>query len=89
MKRMIRILMIAICCMLTCNMAANAGNDKPIAINALPVKAQTLLNNHFKGQKVIGLSLPAFAAILHVSMQQMAIIKILIILFISHNIKSL
>lgn len=37
----------------------------------------------------IGLSLPAFAAILHVSMQQMAIIKILIILFISHNIKSL
>ena len=53
MKRMIRILMIAICCMLTCNMAANAGNDKPIAINALPVKAQTLLNNHFNGQKVM------------------------------------
>ena len=41
MKRIIRILMIAICCMLTCNMAANAGNDKPIAINALPAKAQT------------------------------------------------
>ena len=39
--------------MLTCNMAANAGNDKPIAINALPVKAHTLLNNHFKGQKVM------------------------------------
>ena len=53
MKRMIRILMIAICCMLTCNMAANAGNDKPIAINALPVKAQTLLNNHFNNQKVM------------------------------------
>ena len=53
MKRMIRILMIAICCMLSCNMAANAGNDKPIAINALPVKAQTLLNNHFNGQKVM------------------------------------
>ena len=53
MKRMIRILLIAICCMLTCNMAANAGNDKPIAINALPVKAQTLLNNHFNGQKVM------------------------------------
>ena len=53
MKRMIRILMIAICCMLTCNMAANAGNDKPIAINALPIKAQTLLNNHFNNQKVI------------------------------------
>ena len=42
MKRMIRILMIAICCMLTCNMAANAGNDKPITVNALPVKAHSL-----------------------------------------------
>ena len=45
--------MIAICCMVSCNMVANAGNDKPIAINALPVKAQTLLNNHFNGQKVM------------------------------------
>ena len=45
--------MIAICCMLTCNMAANAGNDKPIAVNALPVKAQTLLSNHFNNQKVM------------------------------------
>ena len=53
MKRMIRILMIAICCMLTCNMAANAGKDKPIAVNALPVKAQTLLSNHFNNQKVM------------------------------------
>ena len=53
MKRIFRILMIAICCMLTCNMAANAGNDKPIAINALPAKAQTLLNNHFNNQKVM------------------------------------
>ena len=50
-KRIIRILMIAICCMLTCNMAANASNDRPIAINALPVKAQTLLSNHFNNQK--------------------------------------
>ena len=53
MKRIFQKLMIAICCMLTCNMAANAGNDKPIAINALPVKAQTLLNNHFNNQKVM------------------------------------
>ena len=53
MKRMIRILMIAICCMLSCNMAANAGNDKPIAVNALPVKARTLLSNHFNNQKVM------------------------------------
>lgn len=53
MKRRIRILMIAICCMLSCNMAANAGNDKPIAVNALPIKAQTLLSQHFNGQKVM------------------------------------
>ena len=45
--------MIAICCMVSCNMAANAGNDKPISVNALPAKAQTLLNNHFNGQKVM------------------------------------
>lgn len=53
MKRMIRILMIAICCILSCNMAANAGNDKPISVNALPAKAQTLLSQHFNGQKVM------------------------------------
>ena len=53
MKRMIRILMIAICCILTCNLAANAGNDKPISVNALPTKAQTLLSNHFNNQKVM------------------------------------
>ena len=53
MKRMIRVLMIAICCMMSCNMAANAGNGKPISVNALPTKAQTLLNNHFNGQKVM------------------------------------
>ncbi|WP_254046266.1 PepSY-like domain-containing protein [Prevotella sp. P5-126] len=53
MKRIFQILMIAICCMVSCNMAANAGNDKPISVNALPAKAQTLLNNHFNGQKVM------------------------------------
>ena len=53
MKRIFRILMIAICCMVSCNMAANAGNDKPISVNALPAKAQTLLNNHFNGQKLM------------------------------------
>ena len=53
MKRIFRILMIAICCMVSCNMAANAGNDKPISVNAHPAKAQTLLNNHFNGQKVM------------------------------------
>ena len=53
MKRIFRILMIAICCMVSYNMVANAGNDKPISVNALPAKAQTLLNNHFNGQKVM------------------------------------
>ena len=45
--------MIAICCMVSYNMVANAGNDKSITVNALPAKAQTLLNNHFNGQKVM------------------------------------
>lgn len=53
MKRIIRIMMIAICCMFSYNMVANAGNDKPISVNALPAKAQTLLSQHFNGQKVI------------------------------------
>ena len=53
MKRMIRILMIAICCMVSCNMVANAGNNKPISVNALPAKVQTLLSQHFNGQKVM------------------------------------
>ena len=53
MKRILRILMIAICCMVSCNMVANAGNDKPISVNALPAKAQPLLSQHFNGQKVM------------------------------------
>ena len=53
MKRMMKILMMVICCMLSCNMAANAANDKPISVNALPAKAQTLLSIHFGKQKVM------------------------------------
>ena len=53
MKRIFLKLMIAICCMVSCNMVANAGNDKPISVNALPAKAQTLLSQHFNGQKVM------------------------------------
>lgn len=45
--------MIAICCMLSCNVVANADNDKPISVNALPAKAQSLLNQYFNGQKVM------------------------------------
>ena len=48
-----RIVMIAICCMMSFNIVANAGNDKPINVNELPAKAQTLLSKHFKGQKVM------------------------------------
>ena len=53
MKRIMRILMIAVCCMMSFNIAANAGNDKPINVKELPPKAQTLLSKHFKGQKVM------------------------------------
>lgn len=48
-----RILMIAICCMMSFNIAANADNDKPINVKELPAKAQTLLTKHFNGQKVM------------------------------------
>ena len=50
---MMRILMIAICCMMSFNIVANAGNDKPINVKELPAKAQTLLTKHFNGQKVM------------------------------------
>lgn len=52
MKRFMKILVIAICCILSCNIVANADNDKPISVNALPAKAQTLIRNHFRNQKV-------------------------------------
>ena len=57
MKRIFRILMIAICCMVSCNMVANAGNDKPISVNALPAKGAFYTGkytNHFK--HVLGIS---------------------------------
>lgn len=49
--------MIAICCMVSCNMVANAGNDKPISVNALPAKGAFYTGkytNHFK--HVLGIS---------------------------------
>ena len=48
-----RILMIAVCCMMSFSFVANADNDKPINVKELPPKAQTLLSKHFKGQKVM------------------------------------
>lgn len=53
MKRITKILMIAICCIASCNIVANVGKDKPITVNALPAKAQTLLSKHFNNQKVM------------------------------------
>ena len=44
--------MIAIYCILSCNILASAGNDKPISVNTLPIKAQILLTNYFGNQKV-------------------------------------
>ena len=52
MKRNMRIMMIAIYCILSCNILASAGNDKPISVNTLPIKAQILLTNYFGNQKV-------------------------------------
>ena len=48
-----RIVMIAIFCIMSFNIVANAGNDKPVNVKELPAKAQTLLSKHFKGQKVM------------------------------------
>ena len=53
MKRKMRIMMVAIGCMLSYYMVATADNDKSISVTALPAKAQTLLNNHFRNQKVM------------------------------------
>lgn len=52
MKKFMKILVIAICCILSSNIVANADNDKPISVNALPAKAQALIRNHFCNQKV-------------------------------------
>lgn len=52
MKRTMRIMMIAIYCILSCNILASAGNDKPISVTTLPIKAQNLLTNYFGNQKV-------------------------------------
>ena len=49
--------MVIICCVMAYFMRANADNNKPIKVTELPAKAQTLLSQHFKNQKV------AFASI--------------------------
>ena len=42
MKRIMRILMIAICCMMSFNIVANAGNDKPINVKELPADRKSV-----------------------------------------------
>lgn len=53
MKKTIKILMIALCSIILYNNMANAGNDKPIPTNMLPMKAQALLSSHFSRQRVV------------------------------------
>lgn len=48
MKRILRILMIAICCMVSCNMVANAGNDKPISVKCTSCQGSDLTQPAFQ-----------------------------------------
>ena len=52
MERTVKTIMIVICCVMICFMPANADNNKPIKVTDLPVKAQTVLSQHFNNQKV-------------------------------------
>ena len=53
MKRTIQTMTIVICCLMSYLMPANADNNKPIQVKELPVKAQTVLTQHFTNQKVV------------------------------------
>ena len=53
MKRTIKTILISVFCLVSCIVTASADNDKLIQVNALPAKAQTLLTQHFSGQKVV------------------------------------
>ena len=57
MERTIKTIMVVICCVMAFFMPANADINKPIKVTELPAKAQTVLSQHFKNQKV------AFASI--------------------------
>lgn len=57
MERTIKTIMVVICCVMAYFMQANADNNKPIKVTELPAKAQMVLSQHFKNQKV------AFASI--------------------------
>lgn len=52
MTQTVKTLMIVICCAMASFMPAHADNNNPIKVTDLPVKAQTVLSQHFNGQKV-------------------------------------
>lgn len=52
-KITIQSLMVAICCLATYFTPLHADNDKPIQVKDLPQIAQTILSQHFNGQKVV------------------------------------
>ena len=53
MKRTMRFLMIAICCIVSSAISAHVDNDKPISVAMLPAKAQAVITRHFGHQKVV------------------------------------
>ena len=52
MKGTIKKMMMVVCSVVLFNTTACADKNKPIQVNELPAKAQTVLNTHFSGQKV-------------------------------------
>ena len=52
MRKTKRLLLIAVCCIVSFLTPTFADNEKPIKASQLPTKAQTVIANHFKGQKV-------------------------------------
>ena len=52
MKRTIKKMMVMVCSVVLFSTTACADKNKPIQVNELPAKAQTVLTTHFSGQKV-------------------------------------
>lgn len=52
MKRTIKKMMVMVCSVVLFSATACADKNKPIQVNELPAKAQTVLTTHFSGQKV-------------------------------------
>ena len=52
MKGTIKKMMMVVCSVVLFNTTACADKNKPIQVNELPAKAQTVLTTHFSGQKV-------------------------------------